>query len=625
MVYRKEIDGLRALAVVSVIFYHAGFKFFSGGYIGVDIFFVISGYLITTILLEDIENQQFSFSNFYKRRAKRILPVLYLVVIITSTASIFILYPAELISFAKSVISIPFFSSNFFFWSERGYFNSDSLLKPLIHTWSLAVEEQFYIFFPIFLFFLRNKISLFYILLVLSFFISLGLSYYLTLLHFETAFYLIFARAYEIILGSFAAILLKKNKFVIQKSIYADFFSAAGLSFIIFSIINFDSKTLFPYVNSLFPTFGSFLFIIFSQHSFLIKKIFSTKGLVFLGLISYSLYLWHQPIFALAKKLNKFNDNTLLLISLSLALSYFSYRYIEKPFKKKNFSNKKILFFSVSGSLILILIGIIIITKDGLSNRYPQEDRKILSQLESYKKYNQKNFDNLKFKNFKSDADYKVLLLGDSYAKDFLNIIIESNQFKNVSFSTRQINGECGNLYLKNYDILKDYIPKNRLSRCLVMGRYEGNKFRKIVKSSDEIWLVSNWPHWTINFLPKSIENMEKDFQKRIRIFGIKNFGKIDLYELLKIPNNQRKNFSLPLSQEAINRSKQIDQKMDYYDYYYSILEPLCGGNKFNCKIFTHDNYLISPDGGHLSRKGAIESSFRLKNIFNEIIYSMNY
>lgn len=367
---------------------------------------------------------------------------------------------------------------------------------------------------------------------------------------------------------------------------------------IIFSIINFDSKTLFPYVNSLLPTFGSFLFIIFSQHSFLTKKIFSTKGLVFLGLISYSLYLWHQPIFALAKKLNKFNDNIFLLIFLSISLSFISYTYIEKPFKKKNFSNKKILFFSVSGSLILILIGIIIITKDGLSNRYPQEDRKILIQLESYKKYNLKNLDNLKFKNFKSDADYKVLLLEDSYAKDFLNIIIESNQFKNVSFSTRQINAECRNLYLKNYDILKDNIPKNRLSRCLVMGRYEGNKFRKIVKSSDEIWLVSNWPHWTINFLPKSIENMEKDFQKRIRIFGIKNFGKIDLYELLKVPNNQRKNFSLPLSQEVINRSKQIDQKMDYYDYYYSILEPLCGGNKFNFKIFTHDNYLISPDGG---------------------------
>ena len=210
MVYRKEIDGLRALAVVSVIFYHSGFEFFNGGYIGVDVFFVISGYLITTILLEDIENQQFSFSNFYKRRAKRILPVLYLVVIATSIASVFILYPAELISYAKSVISVPFFSSNFFFWSERGYFNSDSLIKPLIHTWSLAVEEQFYILFPIFLYLLRNKISLFYIALSLLFFISFGLSYYLTLLHFETAFFLIFARAYEIILGSFAAILLKK-------------------------------------------------------------------------------------------------------------------------------------------------------------------------------------------------------------------------------------------------------------------------------------------------------------------------------------------------------------------------------------------------------------------------------
>ena len=156
------------------------------------------------------------------------------------------------------------------------------------------------------------------------------------------------------------------------------------------------------------------------------------------------------------------------------------------------------------------------------------------------------------------------------------------------------------------------------------MGRYEGDQFRSIIKSSDEIWLVSNWPNWSIDLLPKSIENMKQDFQKPIRIFGIKSFGKINPYEVLKVPDNQRKNFSQSLTQNTIYRSKKLDQKMGYYDYYYSILDILCGGNKFECKIFTREKYLISPDGVHLSKEGAIESSFRLKNIFNEIIYSMN-
>ena len=151
MKYRAEIDGLRALAVLPVIFFHAGFSLFSGGFVGVDIFFVISGYLITTIILTEILNDKFSLTNFYERRARRILPALFFVMLCCLPFAWFILAPSDLINFGQSLVAVATFSSNFFFWMDSGYFSTNAELKPLLHTWSLAVEEQYYIIFPIFL------------------------------------------------------------------------------------------------------------------------------------------------------------------------------------------------------------------------------------------------------------------------------------------------------------------------------------------------------------------------------------------------------------------------------------------------------------------------------------------
>ena len=173
MKYRAEIDGFRALTVVPVMFFHAGVELFSGGFVGVDVFFVISGYLIASILIEDLEKKRFSITNFYERRARRILPILYIVTISSSLVSSIFLYPEYLVSFAKSVISAPIFLANFFFWSERGYFGETSELKPLIHLWSLAVEEQFYIAFPIFLLLIKKHQKIFYISLAIAFFASI--------------------------------------------------------------------------------------------------------------------------------------------------------------------------------------------------------------------------------------------------------------------------------------------------------------------------------------------------------------------------------------------------------------------------------------------------------------------
>ena len=204
--YRPEIDGLRAVAVLPVIFFHAGIGIFSGGYVGVDVFFVISGYLITTIILADLDSKNFSITNFYERRARRILPVLFFIVLCCVPFALYSLLPDTLVKFGHSLIAVPTFSSNFLFWSERGYFGTASELKPLVHTWSLAVEEQFYLLFPLALIVLSKftrKWTGIFILFTIT--LSLGLSWYLTRLHFESAFYLPFARAWELLMGAAAA------------------------------------------------------------------------------------------------------------------------------------------------------------------------------------------------------------------------------------------------------------------------------------------------------------------------------------------------------------------------------------------------------------------------------------
>ena len=325
MKYRTEIDGLRALAVVPVILFHAGFELFGGGYVGVDVFFVISGYLITMILIEDIGNKRFSIVSFYERRARRILPALYTVAITTAIASSAILYPEHLVSFAKSLVSAPLFLANFYFWSERGYFEVTSELKPLIHLWSLAIEEQFYIIFPLILLFFNKFKKTFYSLLALGFILSLGASYYVTKIHFATAFYFPFTRAWELLAGSLAALILHKN--LVKLKVYnAEIIASFGLILIIYSIFSFDRSTIFPGIYALIPVVGTFLFIISASSSFYLKKLFSLKPIVFLGLLSFSLYLWHQPIFSLSRHLTLFNGNFIEILLLTLLLSYLTYR-----------------------------------------------------------------------------------------------------------------------------------------------------------------------------------------------------------------------------------------------------------------------------------------------------------
>jgi peptidoglycan/LPS O-acetylase OafA/YrhL len=615
MKYRAEIDGLRALAVVPVILFHAGFGLFSGGFVGVDVFFVISGYLITTILIEDIEKNRFSIVHFYERRARRILPVLYVVVVLTLVTSYFALLPEDLVSLGKSAVSIPFFSSNFYFWSERGYFGGASELKPLVHTWSLAVEEQYYIVFPLILMMLRNYRKLLYSILTVGFFLSLGASYYVTLLHFDTAFYFPLTRAWELLVGAFCGIFLYKTSFRLTV-FWADFTSIIGLLLIFYAYILFDSSTLFPYVNALIPAIGCALYIISSQNLYAVRKVFSNRAFVYVGLMSYSLYLWHQPLFVISRHLQLFENNQLVLIFTTFVLSILSFHFVEKPFRNKMMVPEKTLIKSaLLGTVVIVVIGSIYTYTIGFPSRYAVEDRELLSQFASYKGYNQMRFDSAQYKQFSPSENYKVVLIGDSHAKDILNVVVESGKFSDYEFSTRQVNSECGNLLLENYDAIQKFISDTQKERCKVLGRYEGDKFQQILDAADEIWIVSAWKNWIVELLPESIENLNAAYNKPVRVFGLKNFGVIDARKSFSIPHDQRPTYTQPLKESSLTISSRMDNILELYDLYYPVMDKLCGGSKSQCQTFTPDGLLLSADGEHLTQEGAIEGAKRISDI----------
>ena len=357
--YRGEIDGLRALAVLPVISFHAGFDIFSGGFVGVDIFFVISGYLITTIIIKDLDNNTFSFKKFYERRARRIFPALIFVILISSIISFIFLTRSELASYFKSVVATLLFFSNLYFYKTTPYFRSESDLEPLLHTWSLSIEEQFYIIFPITLLLFHKFFKRYiFLMLIFGFAASLFICQFLALKTGGTLnFYFTFSRAWELALGAICAymIIYKNLSFSI---LIKNLFSIVGIVLIVFSIFFFNRQTVFPSFYTLVPTIGTALIILFASKETLVNKILSIKFFVSIGLISYSLYLWHQPLLAFGRIF--FDDlsiiQKLILIFLAVLMSIFSYFFIETTFRDKNKIDFKIFFRAGYMSTIFLLV-----------------------------------------------------------------------------------------------------------------------------------------------------------------------------------------------------------------------------------------------------------------------------
>ncbi len=358
MQYRPEIDGLRAVAVVPVILFHAGFTAFGGGFVGVDVFFVISGYLITMIIDSAVRNGTFTLSHFYERRVRRILPALFLVCFATLIAGWAWMMPIELRALGQSLVAVNLFASNILFFWQSGYFDAASELKPLLHTWSLAVEEQFYLFFPL-LVLLLGRFQRSFLVTAIAFIslLSFVAAEYASRVYPSAAFYLLPGRVWE--LGAGVLVALTASHWAGRQGTHTQIGAMVGVGLIVFSVFYLDGSTPFPGTWALLPVVGTCLIIIFAHPATLVGWCLSQKPIVGIGLISYSAYLWHQPMFAFARIRFAEEPSVLFLLSLvvaSFVLAYFSWRWVEKPFREGFPSSRGVLFagaFLIAGAFMV--------------------------------------------------------------------------------------------------------------------------------------------------------------------------------------------------------------------------------------------------------------------------------
>lgn len=373
--YREDIDGLRAIAVLAVVFYHAGLKYFSGGYVGVDVFFVISGFLITGIIVREIREGKFTIAGFYERRIRRIYPAVFALIAFVLIASAYLYGSQDFTSISRSAAANTIFLSNMLFWRESGYFEAPSTLKPLLHTWSLSVEEQFYIFFPLLMIliarFFRSRFSLIIFVLALS---SFAASVYATYEYTSAAFYFMPLRAWELFIGSLLA--LSGSEIRAGKKL-RNFLSFAGLGAILISIVLFTENTDFPGWYAALPVFGSAL-VIFGgmEGQTLVKKILGWQPLVFIGKISYSLYLWHWSLLVMGKYYlirQPTSVDILIWLSITFAVSTLSWKFIETPFRNGvNLNRAQTFAFGAIAMLVTFGVSLLIYFNRGFPQRFPQ-------------------------------------------------------------------------------------------------------------------------------------------------------------------------------------------------------------------------------------------------------------
>ena len=451
--YNPAIDGLRAIAVLSVILFHLKIDFFTGGYLGVDIFFVISGYLISSLIYKELETKKtFSFTQFYERRARRILPALLFVIIFCLPIAWFYIFPYNFKDYLLSLLTSIFFSSNFYFYLTRVvYAAEDSILKPFLHTWSLGIEEQFYIFFPIFFIFLLKffkKSSMWLVLIIIV--LNILFSDWMSKNYFQINHYMILTRGWELMAGVLICLIQRRYNLNLNP-ISNNSLSFLGLILIFFSIFFFNETTRHPSIITIIPILGSMFIILFAKDYTMTNKILSLKPLVWIGLISYSLYLWHHPIIAfklISHQENNYFFNNYFLIIIIFSLSIFSYFFIEKPFRNNRLISKK-LFFLILVFLVVSLTSFISFAfyKEGLPTRFPKilkyiDERPYDISKENFKICFQrkKNFCGTSSKNDKKES---IFLVGDSQVASLSHILEEQLKKTNYNLINLTFGNSC--------------------------------------------------------------------------------------------------------------------------------------------------------------------------------------
>jgi len=507
--YRADIDGLRAVAVLSVLAFHVGLSRFRGGFVGVDVFFVISGYLISSIIFAEINASRFTIVGFYERRIRRIFPALFAMLAVSSVVAVIYLLPAELVDYAKSMLAATGSASNVYFWQHSGYFDSLTS-KPLLHTWSLAVEEQFYISFPLFLLIVRRFFpQRLRTAVVLLFFSSLVTSIVVVSWNQDTAFYMPYTRAWELLLGTMLSLRIFPG---LKSAWLRNLATLLGIGMITWSVLSYSPDTLFPGLSALVPCVGSALIIWAGEAgSSIVGAVLSWRPTVFIGLISYSLYLWHWPVIMFRQTgmligisaikwgrhstlLSSHRFDMLVEVSLSLLIATLSWKLIECPFRtgRLRLSGRPLFACACGVMAILLASASWMVLSGGFKGRFPVKALQVASAIDAKEErrsmrtgtcfitteehFEQYNYDTC-LREDKSKKNY--LLVGDSHSAMLWSALASALQHSNImQASTAACEPTLVPLGSDNCRkmmayIFQHYLPTHPIQGVFVAGRWE--------------------------------------------------------------------------------------------------------------------------------------------------------
>lgn len=615
MEYRPDINGLRAVAVISVILFHAGFEIFQGGYIGVDVFFVISGYLITCIILDGLERNKFSLARFYERRARRILPALFFVILCCIPFAWMWMLPSQFNDFAQSVVSVCLFVSNILFWRESGYFSPSAEVKPLLHTWSLAVEAQYYLFFPLFLilFWRFGRRPLFFSIIAISAF-SFMLSEWGWRNSPSANFYLLPSRFWELLFGSICA-------FIKIRSLHSgrNCFSAIGLLAILLSIFYYGDSTPFPSVYTIAPVLGTALIIIYGSSRTWTARLLTTSPLVHVGVISYSAYLWHKPLFAFAHiRCSEKPEHWLMLVlsAASLVLAHVSWRFIEEPFRRKQrpvLKTRRAVFgVSAAVAVAFILLGTLgaysgvnyYRFSNGVSEalfRTPKF-RKWLSEYDAIRCFidTDEKYDKLMSNQCLEGAgDNPILLFGDSHAAHLIAGLHSFVQHSNYTGLIQYTGASCRPYTWTENSLRCDSFYKSMIEKI------HSTKAKRVVISAN--WLNSYreiGEHAFVNAVSGSVRefldnNIKVTLVAQSPTFTAENWLKYVILE------NRVPDILLSEAQDIGSLNDELSKiAVDFGVEYFDPSDFLCVLKSRQCKTIEEGRFVFA-DTGHLSVFGS--------------------
>jgi peptidoglycan/LPS O-acetylase OafA/YrhL len=620
--YRPDIDGLRAVAVLMVLAYHIGTRFAKGGFIGVDIFFVISGYLISKILMKELNEDRFSIAAFYVRRVRRIAPALIAVLVVTTIVAYFTLLPSELKEYSWSLIAAVLSVSNFFFWSQAGYFDALASSKPLLHTWSLAVEEQFYLFFPLLLAFVsrRNRKGVKPMVVTLAT-CSLVFSIWAVKYYPNLAFYWPLTRIWELMCGTLLAIGAVP---AIRPAAGRNAASLLGFVLIFYSGMFYTVATPFPGFAALAPCVGTALIIAAGTNgTTLINRLLSLRPVVFIGLISYSLYLWHWPVIvfsALGVGVEglSLNVRKVLIAVIAILLGTLSWRFVERPFRGsvKGTPNSKIFITAGLCAAVPTLAACIFLICGGMKSRFPPSAIAVASYLENPEAGDRWHYrigscfiTSLNtFKDFDQStclapdpAKPNYLIFGDSHAAHLyfgLSTAFPDDHLLQATASgcmpfVKQVEharADCAEIV--NF-VLKDYLPKSHLKAVLLGGNWEPKNIDDIGKTLAYIKSLGVQP---ILFGP--VVQYDTPLPRLLAI-AIKT-SDATLAERHQLP------MSRPLDLKMANLAKTV-WDVPYISYF----DTLCKGKE--CVEYAAPDVPLQGDIAHFTAPGSVAFAERLK------------